>query len=429
MNKKFICSEFGEIRGKGYEKGKNKETIYASNTKNFKRGVHTENMGASIKPPRIFYINRLSKRLGGSYLSNNDLQDDLACYGNVKCILVLDNYWKNKELEKIPCIEKQKIIFQEIWDGDSIPDKNQISNLGVEISKEIISDGKKGIIILGHESLLWAVPIIKRKLNENRICVIHHGTPTHSLGELGSKFKTKFTKNLDMVDFIIAVSPHLSKIISSIVDKKVITMPNFPKLPQVPVRIKSKPIGEVYILQISTMREVKRPFDGMELIYQLSRNEMLPTLTFVGNGELFKKYTELASSDATNGTIRFIPFASRTEVAKLLKTHDFLFLPSAKEGFPRVIVESMLCNTPVVISSGANACGLINNGQNGLVFQTGDIKEAAAKIAELHSDKEKYKTLVQNGNKTVEFIRKRRKESIRELLQIIESYIPGWRCK
>jgi hypothetical protein len=53
----------------------------------------------------ILYVNRLSKRLGGSYLSNNDLQDDLAHYGNVKRILLLDDFWKNKELEKIPHIE------------------------------------------------------------------------------------------------------------------------------------------------------------------------------------------------------------------------------------------------------------------------------------------------------------------------------------
>lgn len=377
----------------------------------------------------ILYVNRLSKRLGGSYLSNNDLQDNLAYYGNVKRILLIDNYWKNKELEKIPSIEKQKIIFQEIWKADSIPDKDQIINMGSEICNEVINNGKKGIIILGHESLLWLVPILKRKLNRTRICVIHHGTPTHSLEGLGSKFKMKFIKNLGSVDFIITVAPHLSEIISSIVDKKVITLPNFPKLPEVSVRIKSKSRdNEVHILQISTMREVKRPLDGLELLYQLSKNEMLPTLTFLGSGELLEKYTKLASSDMLNGTIRFIPFANRTEVAELLISHDFLFLPSAEEGFPRVIVESMLCGRPVVISSGANACRLINNGQNGLIFQTGDIEEAALKIVELHSDNEKYKTIVRNGNRTIEVLRKWRKESIRELLQIIGIYMPEWRC-
>jgi glycosyltransferase involved in cell wall biosynthesis len=300
--------------------------------------------------------------------------------------------------------------------------------VGSEICNEVINDGKKGIIILGHESLLWSAPILKRKLNGTKVCVIHHGTPTHSLEELGSQFKMKFIKNLDSVDFIIAVAPHLSEIISSIVDKKVITLPNFPKFHEVPVRIKSKSRGnEVHILQISTMREIKLPLDGLELLRQISKNEMSPTLTFLGNGELLKKYTKLASSDMLNGTVRFIPFANRTEVAELLISHDFLFLPSLKEGFPRVIVESMLCDMPVVISSGANACQLINNGQNGLVFRTGDMAEAASKMVELHSDKEKYKTVVRNGNRTIEFLRKWRKESIRELLQIIEIYMPEWR--
>lgn len=395
--------------------------------------INENKKGVSIKASEcseiILYVNRLSKKLGGSYLSNNDLQNDLAHYGNVKRILLIDNYWKNRELGKIPGIEEQKKIFQEIWEVDSIPDKDQIINMGSEICNEVTNNGKIGIIILGHESLLWLVPILKRKLNGTRICVIHHGTPTHSLEELGSQFKMKFIKNLDSVDFIIAVAPHLFEIISLIVDKKVITLPNFPELPEVSVRMKSKSIGnDVHILQISTIREVKRPLDGLELLYQLSRNKMLPTLTFLGSGELLKKYTKLTSSDTPNGTIQFIPFANRIEVAELLISHDFLFLPSAKEGFPRVIVESMLCGRPVVISSGANACRLINNGENGLIFQTGDIEEAASKIVEFDSDEEKYKNIVRNGNRTIKFLRKWRNESIKELLQIIEIYMPEWRC-
>lgn len=376
----------------------------------------------------ICYINWLSKWLGGSYLSNNDLQDDLSYYGNVKRILLLDNVWRNRNMEKLPNIKMQKVIFHESWKTNSIPDDNQLINIGLELCDEMRNNRKKRIIILGHERLLWIVPILKRELKGGMIGVIHHGTPTHSLEEFGSTFKAKFVKNLYGVDFFITVAPHLSEIILSFVDKKVITLPNFPKLPYVS-ETKSKPIGnKIKILQISTMRELKRPIDGLELIDQLLRNRMLPTLTFLGNGELLKKYTKFISSNMPKGTIRFIPFASRIEVARLLASHDFLFLPSKKEGFPRVIIESMLCEKPVVISSGANACQLIHTDQNGLTFQTGDIEEAATKILELHSDKKKYQTIIRNGKKTLNFLLRWRNESIQELLRIIETYMPKWRC-
>lgn len=376
----------------------------------------------------VLYVNRLSKDLGGSYLSNNDIQDDLSHYGPINRVLLLDNYWKNKNWRKIPDIEKHKIIFQNLWDMESIPENEQKNNIGlIKICSEVINNGINVLVILGHESLVWLVPNLK-KIGGIKISTVHHGTPTHSLEEKGRRFKKEFIENLELLDFIIAVSPHLAKIILSFVSKKVIVLPNFPKLHNQSIMMKSEfSKNEIRILQISTMREIKRPYDGIELVRELSRNGVPVTLTIVGGNEVLAKYAKLSSSNISNGTIQVVPFAKRLEITKLITSHDFIFLPSAKEGFPRVSVEAMLCRKVIVVSQGANECGLIIDGKNGVVFQTGDIEDAAAKILRLYSSKEKYKSIVQNGSKTIKVIHKWRGRSIKELLQVIETWAPKWR--
>lgn len=372
----------------------------------------------------IYYINLLRTRLGGSYLSNIDLQDDLAKYGKVERVLLLDEFSRNKYSEVLPDILKQKNILDNTWASESMPNKNQITNCFKKLDNKIIYDKCKVIIILGHESLVWLVPLLKEKSKQILIFLIHHGTPTHILDNLDIGFKRKFFKDLELVDLIITVSPHLSRIIYSHIDKDIITIPNLPNFPDTRPKTKPEKAG-LNILQVSTMRELKRPLDGINLVKEIQKKDSSVHLTYVGSGELTHEW--LKSAEPLGKNIKYIDFLGRNEIMELIIYHDFLFLPSNAEGLPRVVVESMLCGTPVVVSRGANGSQLVKDGENGIEFQTGNIEQAAFRIMELFSNRDAYNDMIFKGYQTSKEIFDLRSKSIDLILKKINDCMPGWR--
>ena len=56
---------------------------------------------------------------------------------------------------------------------------------------------------------------------------------------------------------------------------------------------------------------------------------------------------------------------------------DVLVLPSRYEGFPNTVLEAMACGVPAIVSTAANAAGVVTDGETGWVFPTGDVQTLA----------------------------------------------------
>lgn len=125
----------------------------------------------------ILFINRLLSRIGGSYLSNNDLINEVTRFFDVKRLLLIDYSWsyKGTKFNIIPEINKHYLCFQELWKSDSIPTKKILSKT-IQNVMERSEDQKGNIIILGHESLVWLVPFLKNELQNSTVCIYVHNT-------------------------------------------------------------------------------------------------------------------------------------------------------------------------------------------------------------------------------------------------------------
>ena len=265
----------------------------------------------------LLFVNKLLSRLGGSYLSNNDLITDLTKYFDVVRLLLIENSWKSTNFNIIPGINDHYLCFQELWKSTSIPNEKTLHNAFQKVLTKI--DREYPLIILGHESLVWLVPFLKNELLDSIVCIIRHGTPTHSLEELGEIFKDKFFEALNYADFLITVSPHLAKILSERFYKNIITLPNFPYLCDQIVGSRLKTLNEeLAILQITILKHLKRPFDGIELIRELSNIGINAKMIILGNGELYHQITEKIKN---NVKIQLIPFATRDQVRELIQSH------------------------------------------------------------------------------------------------------------
>ncbi len=76
---------------------------------------------------------------------------------------------------------------------------------------------------------------------------------------------------------------------------------------------------------------------------------------------------------------------------------DLTVLPSVREGFGLVVIESWLYKKPAIASSNAGIAELILDGENGLIFKPDDPLELASKIRELLSDPSRAREIGERG--------------------------------
>ncbi len=90
------------------------------------------------------------------------------------------------------------------------------------------------------------------------------------------------------------------------------------------------------------------------------------------------------------------------EVIKHIKESRMLVLPSIRENFGIVPLESMACGTPVISTNTEGPRDYIKNGENGFLTKIGDVSDLANKMALLANDNQLVKKISINGRKTAE---------------------------
>lgn len=94
--------------------------------------------------------------------------------------------------------------------------------------------------------------------------------------------------------------------------------------------------------------------------------------------------------------VQFLGF--RSNIPQLMAACDLVAHTStAAEPFGRVIVEAMLCGTPVVAAAAGGAVELIDHGQTGWLTPAGDAQKLAEIINACHTNQSRSKVLAQNA--------------------------------
>jgi L-malate glycosyltransferase len=164
----------------------------------------------------------------------------------------------------------------------------------------------------------------------------------------------------------------------------------------------TKAISENKILFIGRLIEIK----GVEVL--LKALAILPDvqLFVAGDGEQRMMLERLA--EKLNVKVVFLGHAGEIEKAQLLASSAMVVIPSLvlpdgrTEGMPVVAVEALAAGLPVIASSVGGLSEIIIDGQNGLLFDTGNHLMLTDKIRLLLNDKELCARLSGKARQTAE---------------------------
>jgi len=109
-------------------------------------------------------------------------------------------------------------------------------------------------------------------------------------------------------------------------------------------------------------------------------------IDFIGEGASREYLYGLAEELGIGKWCRFLGQLPRSVIYNLLHTYDLLVQPSRYEGFGLTVVEAMAAHVPVLVSDIDGPMEIIDHGNYGYSFRTGDYLDCSEKITRIIKD-------------------------------------------
>lgn len=137
------------------------------------------------------------------------------------------------------------------------------------------------------------------------------------------------------------------------------------------------------------------------LVKAMAKNPEIE-LRIVGTGNQEQFLINLVSSLHLKN-VKFLGFKSGKELAEEYKNCLATVIPSYYfENFPTTIIESFVYGKPVIGSNLGGIPEMIDHGENGLLFEPGDVNDLSQKIKIMYENKEQASVMGKNGRAKAE---------------------------
>ena len=329
----------------------------------------------------------------------------------------LIKYFNNKscDISIYPCFSKDSYIGENL--KDSINDYLEIRNIGFlnilkyffKISNYIKEHNIKYVHVSWGKDLLLGVLI--KKLCRNNIKLIYYRQMkvTRKKHDIYHKF---IYKNIDLV--LVITEKLLSECKRFFpVDKSLIKLLRYGiKVPNqfTSTFLNSKEDFYRYFnldKSIFTVGIFSRVEDqkGQHLVLKalsnIKNNERIDLQLIIAghvmNEDYYKKLKKYISDYKLEDLVKFVPFLPYPDSMKAMSYLDITILPTYEETFGLVIAESMIVGTPVIGSKAGGVPEIINDGNNGYLFEPKNVDSLEEKILNLYLNKDLRNKLSKNA--------------------------------
>jgi glycosyltransferase involved in cell wall biosynthesis len=167
--------------------------------------------------------------------------------------------------------------------------------------------------------------------------------------------------------------------------------------------------NEKILLFIGRFAEKKGVENLLEIFVNVKK--VIPNLKLfiAGSGPLLKVYKQFIEVNNLDKQVYIFDYVNSNEKSKLYDRSNVSVIPSIiaksgdEEGLPVVVIESLSRNVVTFASYQSNANEIINNGENGFLFDPLNIDKSSEELIKiLDKDKSEYKELINYANKSAE---------------------------
>lgn len=161
-------------------------------------------------------------------------------------------------------------------------------------------------------------------------------------------------------------------------------------------------ISGTYILWYGRIQESVK---NLTLLLEAFKTSSLPNngikLCVIGQGEDVYSFKEKIMELGLKENVHYIPFLKNP--FSYVKRAKFTVLTSYYEGFPRVLIESLTCGTPVIsVDCNSGPREIIRHKHNGLLVENHNVKALANAFDRFIEDKDLYNTCKENARSSIE---------------------------
>lgn len=142
---------------------------------------------------------------------------------------------------------------------------------------------------------------------------------------------------------------------------------------------------EKYILFAGTMNERKGYADLIAAFARIAAKHVDWKLVFAGNGDLLNAQS-LAAKYGIVSQVQLIGWINGSKKNEVFSKASIFCLPSYAEGFPMAVLDAWAYSLPVVCTPVGGLPEIIQDGENALMFDYGDIAVLAEKLDLLIQD-------------------------------------------
>ena len=152
------------------------------------------------------------------------------------------------------------------------------------------------------------------------------------------------------------------------------------------------------ILFIGSVTDRKKPHMIIEAIQRI--NDKSYHLSIVGpapNEKYFKELKDLIDKSDLQNQVSLIGPVDRESVKDYYSTSNLMILPSISEGLARVIFESQVAMSPVLLTDAPGMSDIVIDGQTGYVFESNNLDSLSLKIEYIKNNYEEASLVAKNA--------------------------------